>query len=75
MSLEDIHFNNRIDDKPLPCPCCGSKDLRLENLVIEGLISCRDCKLTMVRKHNQGVDDGLIRAIFAWNFRFDFNRG
>jgi hypothetical protein len=83
MSLEDKSFKNRIDDKPLPCPCCGSKDLRLENLVLEGVVSCRDCKLTMIRKHTpcfrpQGLgvqDDGLQRAIFAWNCRFDFERG
>jgi hypothetical protein len=54
----------------------------LENLVIEGVVSCRDCKLTMIRKHSRqftdgkgpSIDDGLQLAIFAWNFRYEFNR-
>jgi len=55
---------------PLNCPCCGSNNFRTENLVIEGLIACRNCKLTMVRKHsNKDIDNGLYLAIEAWNKR------
>ena len=55
---------------PLNCPCCGSNNFRTENLVLEGLIACRNCKLTMVRKHsNKDIDNGLYLAIEAWNKR------
>ena len=71
-----LAFENRIYDKPRPCPCCGGKELRLENLVIEGVVQCRNCHLCMIRKHSdKDHDDGLQLAIFAWNFRFDFDRG
>ena len=52
------------------CPCCDSNNLRLDNLIIEGYVGCRECKLSMVRKHStKDVDDGLERAIEAWNIR------
>lgn len=56
------------------CPCCGSDNLRLENLVIEGVVSCRDCKLTMIRRHSSKFeDDGLYLSIKAWNLRIKGN--
>jgi hypothetical protein len=52
------------------CPCCGSRNLRIENLVVEGGIQCKECRLSLWRKHSSpSKDDGLEIATKAWNKR------
>lgn len=51
------------------CPCCGGRPDGAK-YVIEGAVWCKKCRLTMVRKHSSGREDGLGKAITVWNRRY-----
>jgi len=51
-----------------PCPCCGGKAYT-ENLIMEAVVRCDYCLLTITRKHDAINNAGLAKAIAAWNRR------
>lgn len=52
----------------LPCPFCGS-EAYTETYVVEAVAGCRGCRIKAARGHSPYEDDGLEKAIAAWNTR------
>ncbi len=51
------------------CPFCLSTDIKAQNFIVEGTVSCRECCVYMVRRHSPNDDDGMWEAMHAWNTR------
>lgn len=54
----------------LDCPCCGARPV-FENLILEAVVRCPECRLSMVRQHAAKKDTGVSEALMAWNKRHD----
>ena len=62
-------------NKLLPCPLGCNKGVIAKNFVIEGSVSCRGCKISIIRKHQDSpkgcLNNGMRLAIKAWNTRHE----
>ena len=54
-----------------PCPMCGAKTGRLEVMVTEVVVGCRECRLFLTRRIASGISPRWCAAdaIAAWNRR------
>lgn len=57
----------RADNELLPCPFCGSADLKLENLVDDDdyFVSCNSCEIQQIANYTRS------EAVHRWNQRAD----
>ena len=57
-----------MDNKPEPCPCCGTKVKMLYEKP-QAFIVCSECKLFMARVDWEEEGDSKTRLVEAWNRR------